>query len=573
MTRRRSEKAAQSELLIQQALDGIAAGTYETVYQAAKQIGVSYMTLLRRSKGGKSRVEGHEQYQILAPAEEQVLAKWIGHLTSMGHPVRHAFLREMVEEIRRNRHSGINNSAKHITYVSIGDSWVQRFLQRHPHLQTVMGQAIEASRLKETSADVINHWFDTFMETIEENKITMENVYNIDETGFSIGTVENARVIVDSNVRTKYQAQPGRQEWVTAVECVCADGSSIAPLIIFKGEKVLSSWIPKELPENWHISCNSKGWSSNMHGYEWLRKCFEPLTAEKAKGQMRLLICDGHDSHISAEFVRHCMTNQIILLLLPPHSSHLLQPLDVGVFGPLKKAISRHLAGLLQTEIVRIQKFEWLEKYIKARAEALSTSNIQGGWRGAGLFPFHRSRVLRNLPLEIQTEGPSTPPPTQYNAEPTTLFDTSLLTSSPPDATVLQSANTALKELLTTMNGLNTPARKYVPRLADTTERLRATVSILQHENKELKEVLGARVERKSGKRLALKGVNLVTTEEIHKRLAEAEKATEEKKRKKSSKRRHTPSPSTSEDQDDCLDPILRQISDCIEVVSQEYSS
>src|SRR5262249_17545084 len=54
---------------------------------------------------------------------------------------------------------------------------------------------------------------------------------------------------------------------------------------------------------------------------------------EKANGKPRLLICDEHDSHITASWIAHYMKNNIIFMVLPPHSSHLTQPLDVGVFG------------------------------------------------------------------------------------------------------------------------------------------------------------------------------------------------------------------------------------------------
>src|SRR2546423_12500018 len=80
-------------------------------------------------------------------------------------------------------------------------------------------------------------------------------------------------------------------------------------------------------------------------------------------GRKRLLICDGYDSHISAKFVRHCMDYNIIILLLLPHSSHLMQPLDVAVFGPLKSALSSHLNGIIRTGINRLQKSEWLDYF------------------------------------------------------------------------------------------------------------------------------------------------------------------------------------------------------------------
>jgi|SRR5436853_894068 len=145
------------------------------------------------------------------------------------------------------------------------------------------------------------------------------------------------------SLRKHIKAEPGRQEWVTVMECVSVDGTFIPPLIIFKGENICMNWIPKDAPMNWHISCNTKGWTSNMHGVEWMKKCFEPATREKANGEKRLLICDGHDSHISADFISHCIQNDIVLILLPPHASHLMQPLDVGVFAPLKRAMAEFL--------------------------------------------------------------------------------------------------------------------------------------------------------------------------------------------------------------------------------------
>src|SRR5438270_11658475 len=93
-------------------------------------------------------------------------------------------------------------------------------------------------------------------------------------------------------------------------------------------------------------------------------------------------ICDGHDSHISAQFIQYCLEHNIVLFLLPLHSSHLLQPLDVSVFGPLKQAMSSLLSQFYTTEISRMQKAEWLEQYMKARSITITSNNINGSWRG-----------------------------------------------------------------------------------------------------------------------------------------------------------------------------------------------
>jgi hypothetical protein len=61
----------------------------------------------------------------------------------------------------------------------------------------------------------------------DEHEIDMKNVYNMDESGFTIGKISATRIIIDAELRTKYQAQPGRQEWVSVIECICTDGTSI----------------------------------------------------------------------------------------------------------------------------------------------------------------------------------------------------------------------------------------------------------------------------------------------------------------------------------------------------------
>ena len=137
------------------------------------------------------------------------------------------------------------------------------------------------------------------------------------------------------------------------VECVSADGRVIPPLVIFRAENLSRQWIPASIHGNWKFGCNSKGWTSNIHGMQWLRRCFEPETREKAAGEYRLLICDGHDSHITGEWVAHCMDNDILLAILPPHSSHLTQPLDVGVFGSLKKHMAAEIDPLIRLGVAR----------------------------------------------------------------------------------------------------------------------------------------------------------------------------------------------------------------------------
>ena len=146
---------------------------------------------------------------------------------------------------------------------------------------------------------------------------------------------------------------------MTAIGTICADGTSDLPLyIIFKGKDLNTKWIPDNVPRNWRFSASTNGWTSNDRGKDWLREDFEPHTREKANGKPRVLICDGHGSHLTGDFVEHCYRNNIKLLILPPHSSHFTQPLDIAIFSPLKEYLTQALLPLLNTHINTVQKFE-----------------------------------------------------------------------------------------------------------------------------------------------------------------------------------------------------------------------
>ena len=302
MPQRLSQRVMDNEKRIQEALDGLRKGQYSSVRAAAKAHDVSHATLNRRTNGGKSIAESREGQQNLSIAEEKALLRWITQMTAAGHPVRHGYIREMAHHILISRyHDSTTSGPSFLPY--IGDTWVQRFLHRNPQLATVISCTIEAARLKETTKEAIEKWFDQYREAIAEHQILDENKYNMDETGNSIGAIKGAHVVIDKTLQTKYQAHPGRQEWVTVTECISADGQSIAPFIIFKGKNVLSSWVPKEaLERNFHFACSPLGYTNNKLSLYWLKEVFEPETREKAAEKPRLLLCDGQESHISSEF-------------------------------------------------------------------------------------------------------------------------------------------------------------------------------------------------------------------------------------------------------------------------------
>ena len=380
--------------------------------------------------------------------------------------------------------------------------------------------------------------------------------------GFTVGESQTSYVVVDSALRRKYQAQPGWQEWITVIECICSDGSSIPAMIIFKGKSLMTSWIPQTAPKDWYYAYNMKGWTNNEHGITWV-KLFDAATAHKANGRKRLLLCDGHDSHISAELVRYSIDHDILILLLIPHSSHLMQPLDVAVFGPLKRAMSAQLDPIFRTGVRTVHKVEWMESYVEARKVAMTTSNILSGWRGAGLFPINKHRILHQL-SDIQTT--SNPPSTPCIARRQLLN-----TTSPPDHDTLKLANNIFNTELSQTTATS-PVKTHARCLTEITVRLAAENAILKKDNCELRAQIRKQKERTKGKRVVLKDIHAICTEEIYNALVECERATKPKKTKERKQRsKYTKDISSSEEEEEDkaesdMEEGSVEIQDCIVV-------
>src|SRR2546429_9786277 len=114
------------------------------------------------------------------------------------------------------------------------------FMNCYPELKSLIAEQIKPARIQETSSSILEKWFADVKSIIDENNIQPHDIYNMDETGFSIGSIKATCVIIDRTSNIRYSAYPSRQEWVTAIECISMDGKAIPPLIIFKG-KTLSS--------------------------------------------------------------------------------------------------------------------------------------------------------------------------------------------------------------------------------------------------------------------------------------------------------------------------------------------
>jgi hypothetical protein len=244
-------------------------------------------------------------------------------------------------------------------------------------------------------------------------------------------------------------------------------------MIIFSGKVHQSQWYEDIDPE-WLIGLSDNGWTNNELGLLWLEKVFEKHTAQRTLGRHRLLILDGHTSHESAEFDLFCKNHYIIPLYMPSHSSHKLQPLDVGCFAPLKEAYGMQVMSSIRNGINHIDKENFLALYREAR-KALSSKNIRSGFEASGLVPLNCQRVLDKLTIKHIT-----PPSTAHGPS-----DQEWTAKTPYTTAEVQKQMHLIKQLIN--RNSESPPNEAIRQLAKSAEYTMHKVLLLDQEVKELR--------------------------------------------------------------------------------------
>ncbi|KAG7001033.1 hypothetical protein FocnCong_v013526 [Fusarium oxysporum f. sp. conglutinans] len=364
--------------------------------RAAKIYEVGFGTLRNRQNGIQSRDAWVPKSRRLTDLEEQIIVQFLLDLDSRGFPARLRFVEEIANSLLADRDAS-----------PVGKRWAHNFVKRQPELKTRLFRRYDYQRAKCEDPTIICGWFRLVQNTIAKYGIRSDDIWNFDETGFMMGLIMAGLAVTGSERQGRPKSvQPGNREWITVIQAINAEGQSIAPFIIGAGQYHLAKWYRESnLPGDWVIATSQNGWTNNELGLEWL-KHFDRSTSNRSVGAYRLLILDGHESHHSADFERYCQDNKIITLCMPPHASHLLQPLDVGCFAVLKQAYGRQIEHLIRCSITHISKTEFFPAFYAAFKATFTESNIRGGFRGAGLAPLDPETVISKLDVQLRTPTP-----------------------------------------------------------------------------------------------------------------------------------------------------------------------
>ena len=396
---------------IQEALRYIEEFPRAKIAKVAREFGVPRGRLRSRLEGHSSLSDRLPTHAKLTVPEEKALCRYIDRLDRINLSVRPEFVTDAANTILRER-SGSRES------LTVGRKWTARFLKRHKYGKRLQ-KKMHSDRQASEDLERVNTYFQRLSTILIEEGIPPEDIWNMDETGFRIG-IGKDQFIVTRRKRAHYFGIPENRESATAIESISAGGRVIPAFLILSGQMHMAKWygVPG-LDDNAAIRPTPSGYSNDEISLEWLEH-FNKWSAQSSLGKKRLLIVDGHGSHHTKQFIQYCDDHDIIPFGMPPNLTHILQPLDVVVFQPLKHYHAKALDIMVRDGLVSIGKLEFLSCIGNVRDQAFRESTIRSAFKKTGIYPFNPQLVLEIL-ASRQAESTPSPPSTALQSSP---FDT-----------------------------------------------------------------------------------------------------------------------------------------------------
>ena len=304
-----------------------------------------------------------------------------------------------------------------------GRDWWERFLKRwSKQLAERKPQHLSVKRAAAANRPAIAGWFDAVtaffkkIELIKRGRICptfAQRIWNCDETGFCLAASSD-RVLAKRGARSVHETTGGSdRSYITVLACGSAAGVGLPPFTVYKGVYIKKEWLIGGLAGAAY-GVSESGWMEGSNFLSWCKKIFVPAVSGLLDTGPVVLFVDGHHSHVTVALIQHAREMGVHIFCLPPNCTHLLQPLDVGTFAPVKAEWKRILQDYrLETKAANVEKRNFTELLAKLWPSAFTAEHIQAGFAGSGLCPLNPcaiqdEKLTPSLPLQAPSVNEST---------------------------------------------------------------------------------------------------------------------------------------------------------------------
>lgn len=218
----------------------------------------------------------------------------------------------------------------------------------------------------------------------------MTNLWNLDETSFCLDPSKTKVVGVKGCASSRTVSGPGREN-ITVLFAASAHGNKLTKPIIFKEKNMWDRWVQLagDYP-NTAYAATQNGWIEAPLFTNYFKRTFINYVPSN---RPILLIYDGHSTHIQMNIILEAIKNNITILKLPPHSSHILQPLDLSTFKSLKVKWDAKLVTWQRKNIGKKLPKSEFSKIIGNVWTDVSADILKEGFKKGGIIPYNKNCV------------------------------------------------------------------------------------------------------------------------------------------------------------------------------------
>ncbi|CAG2188273.1 unnamed protein product [Mytilus edulis] len=298
--------------------------------------------------------------------------------------------------------------------------WFEGFIKRWPELRVVKPRSLEILRAKCGSVANVEKYFASLTEVVLKYNLQDKPhlIFNVDEKGITLN--HKPPNVVSGIECTTSSVTSGRSSTTTILGCGSASGFAVPPYFVFEGKR-LNNELMKGATPGAVGAVSDSGWSNTNIFRQYLTDHFLKYIPGRNNDNV-LLLLDGHKSHVAVDIIEWAQEHHIIIHVLPAHTSHILQPLDVGCYGPLQRIYDNECHKTIRKNSSVITKYNICELACKAYQKALCPENLQSAFRKTGIYPLDKTVINQDQlkPSEVFTRNEECKETTETTDEPKT---------------------------------------------------------------------------------------------------------------------------------------------------------
>lgn len=364
------------------AIDAVRGG--ETIYRAAKLYRVPRQTLQDRISGRVTHGTNPGPKPYLSHTEENELAEFLIDTAKAGYGKSRKQVQMIATNVAHDKER-LSPSRR------VSNGWYYRFMERQSHLTLRKGDPIANIRMECMNEETMTDYFEKLKYVLQKNELmnSPSQIYNVDETGMPLDH-RPPKIVTKRGQKKVRSRTSGNKSQVTVIACVSATGHAIPPFVIFDAKGLNYDWTRGQVPGT-RYGLSSTGWVDTELFKGWLSKHF---LKHAVGSRPLLLVLDGHSTHYQPELIKYCLDSDVILMCLPPHTTHESQPLDSSVFKPLKQNWQNACHRFVEKNPGRvITKYDFSPLLHEAWGNTMVPNNIISGFRRSGIYPFNPSAL------------------------------------------------------------------------------------------------------------------------------------------------------------------------------------